>query len=123
AEAIEIIFDASVISLYDLLHVFWTTHDPTTLNQQGADKGTQYRSAIFYTSLDQKEIAEKSKIEIAEKIWDDPIVTEIVEAQTFYPAEDYHQNYYNKNSDQMYCQIVINPKLKKLKSIHTNLLR
>ncbi|MEO6189555.1 MAG: peptide-methionine (S)-S-oxide reductase MsrA [Saprospiraceae bacterium] len=123
AEAIEIKFDPSTISYEQLLEIFWSTHDPTTLNRQGGDHGTQYRSAIFYSSLDQKIKAEKSKVEVANKLWSDSIVTEIIEASIFYPAEDYHQNYYNQNSRQSYCQFVINPKLNKLKAKYSSLLK
>jgi peptide-methionine (S)-S-oxide reductase len=115
AEVAKIIFDPSVISYDELLEVFWTTHDPTTLNRQGADVGTQYRSVIFYLNDKQKESAEKSKKEIAPQIWDDPVVTEINPLTNFYKAEDYHQNYYNENPDQSYCKYVINPKLEKFR--------
>ena len=94
AEVTRITFDPTIISYEELLEVLWTTHDPTTLNRQGADAGTQYRSAIFYHSDEQKSKAEKSKKEVATTIWDSPIVTEIVPADTFYPAEEYHQDYY-----------------------------
>jgi peptide-methionine (S)-S-oxide reductase len=115
AEVAKIIFDPSVISYDELLEVFWTTHDPTTLNRQGADVGSQYRSVIFYLNDKQKESAEKSKKEIAPQIWDDPVVTEITPLTNFYKAEDYHQNYYNENPEQSYCKYVINPKLEKFK--------
>src|SRR5678810_47811 len=94
AETTKITFDPKVISYEELLEVLWTSHDPTTLNRQGADAGTQYRSVIFYQNEEQKKIAEKSKAEVATKIWDKPIVTEIVPATTFYEAEDYHQDYF-----------------------------
>lgn len=115
AEVARIIFDPDTISYEELLEVFWTTHDPTTLNRQGADVGTQYRSAIFYVSEDQKIIAEKSKAEVAPQIWEGTIVTEITPLGEFYVAEDYHQNYYNENSEQSYCKFVINPKLDKFR--------
>jgi peptide-methionine (S)-S-oxide reductase len=115
AEACQIYFNPKIISFEELLEVFWTTHDPTTLNRQGADAGTQYRSAIFYHTDQQKQKAEKSKAEIATAIWDKPIVTEITKYSTFYKAEDYHQNYYNENSHAPYCQIVIAPKIIKLR--------
>lgn len=115
AEVAKIVFDPEVISYNDLLEVFWTTHDPTTLNQQGADKGTQYRSAIFYLNEEQKNLAERSKIEIAPQIWDGTIFTEITPLEKFYKAEDYHQNYYNQNSEESYCKYVINPKLEKFR--------
>lgn len=123
AEALEVLFDPQIISLDQLLEVFWSTHDPTTLNRQGADKGTQYRSAIFYQNEAQKAVAMKSKAEVATKFWDDPIVTEITKADIFYPAEDYHQNYYKQNSDAGYCQIVIAPKLIKLREKYQGLLK
>ncbi|MBK6545852.1 MAG: peptide-methionine (S)-S-oxide reductase MsrA [Saprospiraceae bacterium] len=115
AEVCQIYFDPKQISFEDILEVFWTTHDPTTLNRQGADSGTQYRSAIFYHSESQKTVALKSKSEIATKIWDDPIVTEISPYSQFYVAEEYHQNYYNENGTAPYCQIVIAPKVKKFR--------
>ena len=114
AEVSRVVFDPKKTSLEKILAVFWEAHDPTSLNRQGADSGTQYRSAIFYNTDAQREIAEKSKTE-AGKEFSKPIVTEITKAGEFYPAEDYHQNYYrlNKNSNP-YCSIVIAPKLKKL---------
>lgn len=115
AEVAKIIFNPDIISYNDLLEVFWTTHDPTTLNQQGADIGTQYRSAVFYLNDEQKMQAEKSKSEIATQIWDGSIVTEITPLKKYYKAEDYHQNYFNQNSDQSYCRFVINPKLEKFR--------
>lgn len=115
AEVAKIIFNPDVISFNELLEVFWTTHDPTTLNQQGADIGTQYRSAVFYLNDEQKMQAEKSKSEIATQIWDGSIVTEITPLKKYYKAEDYHQNYFNQNSDQSYCRFVINPKLEKFR--------
>lgn len=115
AEVTKIMFNPDVISFNELLEVFWTTHDPTTLNQQGADIGTQYRSAVFYLNDEQKMQAEKSKSEIATQIWDGSIVTEITPLKKYYKAEDYHQNYFNQNSDQSYCRFVINPKLEKFR--------
>jgi len=103
--------------------VFWTTHDPTTLNRQGADVGTQYRSAIFYMNERQKELAEKSKREFAPTLWNDPIVTEITPASEFYVAEDYHQNYYNENPNAGYCRVVINPKVRKMREKFADLLK
>ena len=114
AEVVQIQFDPTVISYAELLEVLWHTHDATTLNQQGADVGTQYRSAIFYHSEEQRRIAEQSKAEMdTSDMWDDPIVTEITPSDTFYPAEDYHQNYFLLNSRQPYCQFVIHPKMRK----------
>jgi peptide-methionine (S)-S-oxide reductase len=115
AEACQIYFDPTQISFEELLEVFWTTHDPTTLNRQGADVGTQYRSAIFYHNDNQKQVAEKSKKEVGSVIWDKPVVTEITKFSNFYIAEDYHQNYYNSNKGAPYCQIVIAPKIEKLR--------
>jgi peptide-methionine (S)-S-oxide reductase len=113
AEVIQITFDPSVITYDKLLEIFWEAHDPTTLNRQGADVGTQYRSIILYSSDAQKIAAEKSKAENA-KHFSDPIVTQIVPLTKFYSAEDYHQNYYNLHQNQGYCQFVIGPKLRKL---------
>lgn len=113
AEVTEIEFDPAKISYAKLLEVFWQAHDPTTLNRQGADEGTSYRSIILYRDEKQKLIAEKSKLE-AQKDFRDPIVTEIVPLKKFYKAEDYHQQYYDHNSSQGYCQFVIAPKLEKL---------
>jgi peptide-methionine (S)-S-oxide reductase len=114
AEVIKIIFDPNVISFKEILEVFAECHDPTTLNRQGADVGTQYRSTIMYLSEKQENVAKEWKQKLSEK-WVDPIVTEIVPAPKFYPAEDYHQDYYSKNPNQGYCTVVIRPKLKKLK--------
>ena len=113
AEVIRIVYDPSVISFQKILSIFGECHDPTTLNRQGADVGTQYRSTIMYLSEKQKESALAWKKKLTEK-YIDPVVTEIVEAPVFYPAEDYHQDYYKKNPNQGYCTFVIRPKLKKL---------
>jgi len=113
AEVTQIHYDPEVISFETLLDWLWRSHDPTTLNRQGADRGTQYRSAIFYHSEAQREAAEQSKA-AAQASFEDPIVTEITEASIFYPAEDYHQDYYRLNKTAPYCQMVIRPKLKKL---------
>ena len=116
AETIQITFDPKQISLREILEVFFTVHDPTTLNRQGADIGTQYRSAIFYRSPEQKAVAEDViRNLIAEKVWDEPIVTELTPFSTFYPAEDYHQEYYANNPDQGYCRVVIAPKVAKFR--------
>ena len=124
AEVTQITFDPSVISYTELLQVFFKTHDPTTLNKQGADVGTQYRSVIFYHNDEQKKFAEKTKHELdSAKIWDDPIVTEISPFKKFYKAEDYHQNYYNNNSFQPYCSFVITPKLEKFEKVFKDLLK
>ncbi len=113
AEVVQVRFDPSVISYEALLEWFWRLHDPTSLNRQGADVGTQYRSVIFVHSPEQREVAERSKA-AAQEHFKDPIVTEITDAGPFYPAEDYHQNYYRTNKTQGYCRMVIAPKLEKL---------
>lgn len=123
AEVTRITFDPAQISYAELLEVLWTAHDPTTLNRQGADAGTQYRSAIFYHSPEQKAIAEKSKAEVATAIWERPIVTEITPAGTFYPAEEYHQDYFANNPDAGYCRIVIAPKVEKVRAKFTEKLK
>ena len=114
AEVIRIVYDPTAVSYQKILSLFAECHDPTTLNRQGADVGTQYRSTIMYLSEEQKENAIAWKKKLTEK-YIDPVVTEIVEAPVFYPAEDYHQDYYKKNPNQGYCSFVIRPKLKKLK--------
>jgi peptide-methionine (S)-S-oxide reductase len=114
AEAVQIEFDSEVISLKDLLTVFFKLHDPTTLNRQGADEGTQYRSAIFYGSGDQKNTIDEVLTQM-QKEYKDPIVTEVVLFKNFYPAEDYHRDYYFKNRNSAYCRLVIDPKIQKLK--------
>jgi peptide-methionine (S)-S-oxide reductase len=115
AEAVQITYDPSIISYDTLLEIFWHTHNPTTLNRQGNDVGTQYRSAIYYSNDEQKQIALASK-EALEKsgAYNMPVVTEIVPFTNFYPAEDYHKDYYDKNRSQGYCMFVIDPKVKKL---------
>lgn len=124
AEAVQIIFDTTLISYIDLLEIFWQTHDPTTLNKQGADEGTQYRSAVFYHNELQKKSAIDFKNELNEnKIFNNPIVTEIVEAAKFYNAEDYHQNYYSQNYSKPYCSYVIKPKLDKFRKQFKNKLK
>ena len=116
AEVIQIEFDPAVISFADLLEVFWRTHDPTTPDQQGNDRGPQYRSAIFYHNDAQKEIAEQSKAAAnAAALYSNPIVTEISELINYYPAEDYHQNFYNQNGSNSYCRYVIDPKMAKFR--------
>jgi len=112
AEVVQVQFDPAKVSYEELLHKFFYAHDPTTLNRQGADVGTQYRSIILYLTDEQKQIAEKVKA-AAQKDWSDPIVTEIVPLKHFYAAEDYHQDYFAKNPTQGYCQLVVNPKVKK----------
>lgn len=124
AEVIQVTFDPSKLNYKELLEVFFRTHDPTTLNKQGGDVGTQYRSVVFYHNDEQKKIAELVKQETdAAKIWDDPTVTEIAPYMEFYKAEDYHQNYYNQNSYQPYCMMVINPKLSKFKKEFGNRMK
>lgn len=124
AEAVRIQFDPSVVSYRDLLNVFFAIHDPTTVNRQGADIGTQYRSAIFYHSPEQKETAEALIRELnAQKIWDSPIVTEVAEAGPFYIAEDYHQEYFVNNRFQPYCQAVVAPKVAKFRKHFLELLK
>lgn len=116
AEVAQIIYDPGKISFEELLEVFWHTHDPTTLNKQGADEGTQYRSVIFYHNEKQQEAAEKSRMETdASGLWSDPIVTEIVPLEIFYEAENYHQDYFDNNPNQPYCNYVIKPKLDKFR--------
>jgi peptide-methionine (S)-S-oxide reductase len=124
AEAIKITFDPSQIAYEDLLQVFFETHDPTTLNRQGNDHGTQYRSEIFYTSDAQKKAAENFiKLLTDQKIYSDTVVTKVTKAPTFYEAEDYHQDYYALNKSQPYCQMVIAPKLDKLKKNYKSKLK
>lgn len=121
AEAIQIEFEPSIISFSKILEVFWHTHDPTTLNQQGNDIGTQYRSAIFYHNEKQKQDAQELKAKIEKKgIYKDPLVTKITQFTNFYPAENYHKDYYDKNKDYPYCRFVIDPKVKKLLEKYSN---
>ncbi|WP_138433146.1 peptide-methionine (S)-S-oxide reductase MsrA [Winogradskyella algicola] len=122
AEVVQITFDANVISFQDILLVFMTTHDPTTLNQQGADRGTQYRSVIFYHNEEQKKTAKLILNELA-VYFEKPIVTEITEAQTFFEAEKEHQDFYKNNPDYGYCTFVIDPKLSKLRKLHSDKLK
>jgi len=124
AEAIQIEYDPNLISFDDLLSVFFNTHDPTTLNRQGNDVGTQYRSAIFYTNEEQRIKSEKLIQELNEsKAYDRDVVTEVVPLTKFYPSEDYHKKYYENNSTQPYCQLVIAPKLEKLQERFNNLIK
>ena len=124
AEVVQITFDPEVASFKDLLQVFFTIHDPTTLNRQGADVGTQYRSAIFYHSPEQKNIAERVIEELNQaEIYDDPIVTEVTPLTEFYKAEDYHQQYYEQNPNQPYCQAVIAPKVSKFRKLYLEKLK
>lgn len=124
AEVIQVKFNPEVISFKEILQVFFATHDPTTLNRQGHDVGTQYRSAVFYHDDKQKRIAEKTIEEIEnEGIFDDPIVTEVTEFTNFYPAEDYHQEYFAKNPNQPYCSAVVAPKVSKFRQKFVNRLK
>ena len=123
AEVIQIHFDDKIINFETLSKVFFTTHDPTTLNRQGNDKGTQYRSAIFYHDQEQRVIAERIKKDYAPTLWDDPIVTEVTPLGVFYEAEQYHQNYYNDNPSQSYCMFVVNPKVRKVRQHFSELLK
>lgn len=124
AEVIHLTYDPAIISYQKLLEVFFLTHDPTTLNRQGADVGTQYRSVIFYSTDEQKQIAnEVIKSLNKEKVYPNPIVTEVTKLSNYYPAENYHQNYFERNGNQPYCRIVIQPKMEKFKKTFDDLLK
>lgn len=124
AEVCQIIFDSSKISYDELLAAFWQSHDPTQLNRQGNDVGTQYRSVIFYHNEEQKKLAEKYKVELNNSgAWAQPIVTEISPASVFYLADDYHQNYFNLNGDQPYCSYIIQPKVEKFRKVFKDKLK
>ena len=124
AEVVQITYDPKIVSFADLLDVFFTVHDPTTLNRQGNDVGTQYRSAIYYHSPEQKAIAEQTIARInAEKLWNAPIVTEVTPIDTFYRAEDYHQEYFENNPEQGYCRVVIAPKVAKFRKHYLDKLK
>lgn len=124
AECLQIAYDSSVISFDELLEVFWATHDPTTLNRQGNDVGTQYRSGIFYHNEEQREKAERYKNKLdAAGAWDKPIVTEITAFEHFWPAENYHDNYYKQNQAQPYCYFVIRPKMEKFREVFKDKLK
>ena len=124
AEAVQVTYDPQIVAYPELLEVFFKTHDPTTLNRQGNDIGTQYRSAIFYHSDEQREIAERVKRELdASGAFDSPIVTEISPIQTFYRAESYHQNYFNQNPRQSYCAYVVAPKVEKFQKVFKDKLQ
>jgi peptide-methionine (S)-S-oxide reductase len=124
AEVCQIVFDPSVITYADMLQAFWMSHDPTTLNRQGNDVGTQYRSVIYYQDENQKQLAEKYKKELdASHAYANPLVTEISPLTEFYVAEDYHQNYYNENGDQPYCQFVVKPKVEKFQKVFKDKLK
>jgi len=124
AEVCQIYFDPEIISYKELLNVFWRTHDPTTLNRQGADVGTQYRSVIFYHNEEQRKLAKESKRETDRSgLYKKPLVTEITAFEQFYPAEEYHQDYFNQNPNQPYCQFNIDPKVKKLRKQFKEIIR
>lgn len=124
AEVIQVQYNPSKVTYDELLEIFWGTHDPTTLNRQGADVGTQYRSVVFYHTDNQKQLAETYKKKLDESgAFNNPIVTEISPAVVFYPAEDYHQNYYNLNGNAPYCSYVIQPKLEKFKKVFKDKLK
>ena len=124
AEVIQIEFDPAKVNYEQLLEVFWKTHDPTTLNRQGNDYGPQYRSVVFYHNEEQRKLAEEYKRKLDEAgIWGASIVTEITPFTNFYPAEDYHQNYYNDNPNQPYCSYVIKPKIEKLEKVFREKLK
>ncbi len=124
AEVIQVFFDPKIITLGQLLEIFWVTHDPTTLNRQGADLGPQYRSAIFFHTSAQQKIALESKARLtASKVFDNPLVTEVTPFTNFFPAENYHQDYFNLNGSQPYCQFVVKPKVDKLKKFFRDRLK
>ncbi|HEY6209955.1 MAG TPA: peptide-methionine (S)-S-oxide reductase MsrA [Gemmatimonadales bacterium] len=124
AEVVQITFDPQVVPFRDLLHVFFTIHDPTTPDRQGGDVGTQYRSAIFYHTPEQRAEAERVIAELeAEKVWDDPIETQVTPFEKFYPAEEYHRDYYRRNPDQGYCRAVIAPKVAKVRKLYLDKLK
>lgn len=123
AECIQFEFDASVIAYSDILKIFYYTHNPTTLNQDGANYGSEYRSVIFYHDNTQKNTAEEITNGFAQELWTDPIVTEIVAYEKFWPAEDIHQNFFKNNPNQGYCQVIINPKLEKFRKKFESFLR
>lgn len=124
AEVVQVTFDPGVVSYRELLEVFFAIHDPTTLNRQGGDTGTQYRSAIFYHTPEQRETAEQVIAEVsAAEVWDAPIVTEVVPLTEFYPAEEYHQNYFARNPNQPYCRVVVAPKVSKFRKHYLDRLK
>jgi peptide-methionine (S)-S-oxide reductase len=124
AEAVQVTFDPNLVSFKEILEIFFTTHDPTTLNRQGADVGTQYRSVIFYHNEKQKETAEQVIAELeAEKVWDSPIVTQIEPFKNFYKAEEYHRRYFSRHPEAAYCRVVIAPKIAKLRKKYREKLK
>lgn len=124
AEVCRIVYDPSKITFDELLEVFWKTHDPTTPDQQGNDRGPQYRSVIFYHNEEQKKLSEKYKAELNKSgAWSDPVITSVEPLKNYYEAEDYHQNYFNANPDQLYCRYVIQPKLEKFEKVFKDKLK
>jgi peptide-methionine (S)-S-oxide reductase len=124
AEVVQVVYDTTKLNFADIMQAFFASHDPTQLNRQGNDVGTQYRSVIFYNSEEQKKIAEQIKKELDESgAYKDPVVTEISPLKVFYKAEDYHQNYFNQNGDQPYCQFVVAPKVEKFKKVFKDKLK
>jgi peptide-methionine (S)-S-oxide reductase len=124
AEVVQVTFDPEAVSFREILEVYFSTHDPTTLNRQGADVGTQYRSVIFYHTSEQKRVAEEVIAQLEEAgVWDDPIVTEVTPASVFYAAEDYYQEYFRRNRGQPYCQVVVAPKVAKFRKQHLDKLK
>lgn len=124
AEVIQITFNPKVVTFKEILEIFFTIHDPTTLNRQGNDVGTQYRSVIFYHNAEQKTVAEQVIREISEeKVWNAPIVTQIEQFKAFYKAEDYHKDYFKKHPEQAYCRVVIAPKIAKLQKLYSSMLK
>ena len=124
AEVVQVSFDPTVVSFREILEIYFSIHDPTTLNRQGADVGTQYRSVIFYHTPEQKRVAEEVIAQLEEAgIWDDPIVTEVESSSAFYEAEDYHQEYFQSNKGQPYCQVVVAPKVAKFRKQHLDKLK
>lgn len=124
AEAVQIRFEPETIPYRELLEVFFAVHDPTTLNRQGPDVGTQYRSAIFYHTPEQERTARQVIAELeASGVWKDPIVTQVVPLEIFYPAEEYHQDYYRRNPEQAYCKLIVAPKVAKLRSLYSGKLK
>lgn len=123
AEVVQVEFDPKQIDLHTILEIFWAMHDPTTLNKQMHDEGPEYRSVILYSSKEQKQVIDQSVEDTAKKLWSKPLTTEIKPLDTFWPAEDYHQDYFNKNPEQGYCQVIINPKLAKFKQKFSHLIQ
>ena len=122
-EVVKVTYDEQLTSLEEILEVFWTIHDPTTPNRQGNDRGPQYRSAIFYISEEEQNICLNSIKDVAEKLYEDPVVTELIPFEVFYQAEDYHQDYFNNNPGNTYCNFVVGPKLTKFKQTFAQMLK